>query len=105
MNARDYALCVGANLRRVRQDRGWSLADVEQKSGGVHKAVVVGSYERGNRAISAGRLCVIADFYSIPVAELFPANEYTPPTVPQLLRRALAVAEQREAMETYEVES
>lgn len=41
---------IGAELRNIRRALGWSLADVEAKSGGAWKAVVVGSYERGDRA-------------------------------------------------------
>ena len=36
------------------------------------KAVVVGSYERGDRAVTVSRLAELADFYRVPVAELLP---------------------------------
>ena len=106
MNAREYALAVGAKLRQVRKEKGLSLMNAEEKSGGVWRAVVIGSYERGDRNITVGRLCELASFYGVPVAELLPADEAAPePTVTQVLRRALAVAEQQEALETYEGES
>ena len=48
----DYAKALGAKLRAIRQQQGLSLHGVEQKSGGRWKAVVVGSYERGDRAVT-----------------------------------------------------
>ncbi len=58
----EYAKSLGARLRSIRQQQGLSLQGVEEKSGGRWKAVVVGSYERGDRAVTvvppcrAGRL-------------------------------------------------
>lgn len=59
-------------LRCIRTEAGLSLADVEAKSGGRWKAVVVGSYERGTRQ---GRLSAMADlfrFYGHRLAVLGP---------------------------------
>ncbi len=39
-------------LRIIRKSKGWSLQDVELHSNGKWKAVVIGSYERADRAIS-----------------------------------------------------
>ncbi len=39
-------------LRIIRKSKGWSLQDVERNSNGKWKAVVIGSYERADRAIS-----------------------------------------------------
>jgi len=47
--ASDYARALGAKLRSIRQQQGLSLHGVEEKSQGKWKAVVVGSYERGDR--------------------------------------------------------
>jgi transcriptional regulator with XRE-family HTH domain len=33
---------------------------------------VIGSYERGNRAVTVPRLAELAEFYGVPVAELLP---------------------------------
>src|SRR6266702_3937000 len=68
----DYAKALGAQLRGIRQQQGLSLHGVEQKSGGRWKAVVVGSYERGDRAVTVQKLAELADFYGVPVAELLP---------------------------------
>jgi transcriptional regulator with XRE-family HTH domain len=35
----------------------------------------LGSYERGDRAVSANKLILIAELYSVPVTELFAPNE------------------------------
>src|SRR5690606_22454217 len=51
---------LGARLREARRARGLTLQDVEERSGGRWKAVVIGSYERGDRAVSAARLTELA---------------------------------------------
>ncbi len=68
----DYAKALGAKLRTIRQQQGLSLHGVEERSSGVWKAVVIGSYERGDRAVTVQRLAQLADFYKVPVAELLP---------------------------------
>jgi len=65
---------LGARLRAIRVQQGLSLHGVEEKSEGRWKAVVVGSYERGDRAVTVARLAELADFYGIPVAELLPES-------------------------------
>jgi transcriptional regulator with XRE-family HTH domain len=58
----EYATSLGARLRSIRQQQGLSLQGVEGKSHGRWKAVVVGSYERGDRAVTVSRLAELADF-------------------------------------------
>lgn len=70
----DYAKALGARLRAIRTQQGLSLQGVEAKSHGRWKAVVVGSYERGDRAVTVQRLSELADFYGVPVNELLPAG-------------------------------
>lgn len=70
-----YAEDVGARLRRVRVQQGWSLQDVERRSEGNWKAAVVGSYERGDRNISASRLIELAEFYGVSPSEILPADD------------------------------
>jgi transcriptional regulator with XRE-family HTH domain len=67
-----YAKALGARLRAIRTQQGLSLHGVEEKSRGKWKAVVVGSYERGDRAVTVQRLAELAEFYGVPVAELLP---------------------------------
>ena len=72
-------------VQRIRQTaRGQAPRDphpagpfphgVEEKSQGRWKAVVVGSYERGDRAVTVQRLAELADFYGVPVQELLPGT-------------------------------
>src|SRR3954462_11127208 len=68
----DYARALGARLRAIRTQQGLSLHGVEEKSDGRWKAVVVGSYERGDRAVTVQRLAELADFYGVPVQALLP---------------------------------
>ncbi len=68
----DYARALGARLRASRTQQGLSLHGVEKKSKGRWKAVVVGSYERGDRAVTVQKLAELADFYGVPVGELLP---------------------------------
>jgi transcriptional regulator with XRE-family HTH domain len=68
----DYAKALGGKLRALRQQQGLSLQGVEQQSCGRWKVAVVGSYERGDRALTVQKLVELADFYGVPVAELLP---------------------------------
>jgi transcriptional regulator with XRE-family HTH domain len=68
----DYARALGARLRAIRNQQGLSLQGVEDKSDGRWKAVVVGSYERGDRAVTVQRLSELAAFYGVPAIELLP---------------------------------
>jgi len=76
--AKEYARALGARLRSIRQQQGLSLQGVEQKSKGRWKAVVVGSYERGDRAVTVQRLSELAEFYGVPVEELLPGGGSSP---------------------------
>jgi transcriptional regulator with XRE-family HTH domain len=67
-----YPQSLGQKLRAIRVQQGMSLHGVEQKSGGRWKGVVIGSYERGSRAVTVQRLAELAQFYGVPVAELLP---------------------------------
>ncbi len=68
------AIRVGQELKRIRRQRGLSLAEVEALSSGRWKAVVIGSYERADRAISVGRLSSLMAWYQTPMSILFPMN-------------------------------
>lgn len=72
MTEESYAKALGSRLRAIRMQQGLSLHGVEAKSDGRWKAVVVGSYERGDRAVTVARLAELADFYGVPVSELLP---------------------------------
>ena len=66
---------LGARLRRIRRQQGWSLHALEAATGGEFKASVVGAYERGERSISLERLHRLAGWYRVPVEELLPEPE------------------------------
>lgn len=45
---------------------------MERNSNGKWKAVVIGSYERSDRAISLKKAISLMEFYQVPISELFP---------------------------------
>jgi transcriptional regulator with XRE-family HTH domain len=69
---------VGDRLRDIRHQQGLSLAEVETRSGGAWKAVVVGAYERGDRAVTISRLADLAEFYGVPLGSLLPTRTGAP---------------------------
>ncbi|MDP8978455.1 MAG: transcriptional regulator [Actinomycetota bacterium] len=85
----EYQRQLGGRLRAIRQQQGLTLQQVEEMSRGRWKAVVVGSYERGDRAVSVAKLAEISRFYNVPVSELLPKeeDEVPPPrTTPSRIR-------------------
>jgi transcriptional regulator with XRE-family HTH domain len=78
-SAADRQRELGTRLRRLRTQQGLSLAQVEARSDGRWKAVVVGAYERGDRAVTIERLAVLADFYGVPLAHLLPGPTVAAP--------------------------
>jgi transcriptional regulator with XRE-family HTH domain len=73
-----YTREVGGRLRAIRKQQRLSLQAVEARSEGRFKAVVVGSYERGDRVVSVNRLAELADFYGVPITELLPPGSVAP---------------------------
>jgi transcriptional regulator with XRE-family HTH domain len=71
----EYQRRLGSRLRAIRQQQGLTLQQVEELSEGKWKAVVVGSYERGDRAVSVAKLAELGEFYNVPVSELLPKEE------------------------------
>jgi transcriptional regulator with XRE-family HTH domain len=69
-----FTQMVGDRLRRIRQQKRWSLNEVETQSDGEFKASVLGAYERGERAISVPRLERLARFYGVAVDQLLPRD-------------------------------
>jgi transcriptional regulator with XRE-family HTH domain len=103
----EYAKALGAKLRAIRQQQGLSLHGVEERSGGRWKAVVVGSYERGDRAVTVQKLAELADFYGVPVSELLPdgsptaASEPPPRLIIDLERLGMVPAEKAGPLARY----
>lgn len=93
-SARDIA----QRIRTLRHERGWSLTDVERLSRGTLKAVVLGSYERGDRAMSLNRAIQLATLFSVPLSHLLCAPGKAAPVSPRStlmvdLRRARYLTE------------
>ena len=105
--ASEYAHALGSRLRAIRTQQGLSLQGVEQKSEGRWKAVVVGSYERGDRSVTVQRLAELADFYGVPVQALLPdtaptgTNEAPPKLVLDLERLQSVPAEKAGPLARY----
>jgi transcriptional regulator with XRE-family HTH domain len=70
----EYAKTLGARLRAIRMQQGLSLHGVEEKSRGRWKAVVIGSYERGDRSVTVQKLAELAEFYGVPISEFLPGD-------------------------------
>lgn len=82
-----YYKTLGARLRAIRIQQGLSLQGLEEKSHGRWKAVVVGSYERGDRGLTVQKLAELAEFYGVPVIELIQGDAAPAPlvTAPKLV--------------------
>jgi transcriptional regulator with XRE-family HTH domain len=72
---------IARSLRAIRRQKGWTLKMVESISGGRWKAVVVGSYERCDRALSLNKAVALAAFYQVPLEVLLgiETSEGNPP--------------------------
>ena len=80
-----YSRKVGDQLRVIRRQKRLSLQEVEASSADEFKASVLGAYERGERAISVPRLERLAKFYNVPVDQLLPREDLTPPSETDLV--------------------
>ena len=60
-------------MRLIRESRHLTLAQAAKLSKGEISAIALGSYERGDRAVSAGKLITIANLYEVPISDLFEA--------------------------------
>ena len=75
---------IAQRLRHMRKNRNLTLAQVEKLSLGKLKAISLGSYERGDRALSLGKLEEIAQFYQTPV-EFLITGHTTQHQIPNVL--------------------
>jgi transcriptional regulator with XRE-family HTH domain len=60
-----FAEGAGRVLRRTRNARGLTLRDVGRLSARTFSPTAVAGYERGERAITLERFCLLADLYGI----------------------------------------
>lgn len=75
MSQSEYQRRLGERLRAIRAQQDLTLQDVEELSDGRWKAVVIGSYERGDRAITIAKLAELSRFYGVPLADLLPGPD------------------------------
>lgn len=66
-------LCT--RLRLLRESKNLTLTQAASLSRGAISAIALGSYERGDRSISATKLIQISLMYGVPVSELFAAPD------------------------------
>src|SRR5207245_11224313 len=78
----DYPRRGGARLRNLRRLRGLTLLQIEMLSSKALKGSLLAAYERGDRNVSVTRLHQIATLYNVPVSELLPDEDETPPEPP-----------------------
>jgi len=73
IHAQNQIQTLQTRMRQIRESRNLTLIQVGRLSKGTISAIALGSYERGDRSVSARKLIDIAKLYEIPVAELFEA--------------------------------
>lgn len=62
---------ISIRLRQIRKQQNLTLKQVEIRSRGKWKAVVIGSYERGTRSLSISKAKSLCEFYGVPLSVLF----------------------------------
>ena len=62
---------ISRRLRQIRKQQNLTLKQVEIRSRGKWKAVVIGSYERGTRSLSISKAKSLCEFYGVPLSALF----------------------------------
>lgn len=70
-----YVRLVGEKLRRLRADRGMSLQEVCDRSGGSFVVSTLSAYERGKRSLSLERVLELAEIYGVSPTALIEVEE------------------------------
>ncbi len=70
-----YVRLVGEKLRRLRIDRGMSLQEVCDRSGGSFVVSTLSAYERGKRSLSLERVLELAEIYGVSPTALIEVEE------------------------------
>jgi transcriptional regulator with XRE-family HTH domain len=73
---------ISIRLRQIRKQQNLTLKQVEIRSRGKWKAVVIGSYERGTRSLSISKAKSLCEFYGVPLSALFQSEgiQQVPPS-------------------------
>ncbi|MEN9324507.1 MAG: hypothetical protein RL414_261 [Actinomycetota bacterium] len=87
---------IAASIRRIRKAKGLTLKQVEAISNGKWKAVVIGSYERCDRALSLNKALALAHFYQVPLDDLLGLSQ------PELKNRDRIVFDLRKVRQSQE---
>jgi len=74
---------LGNRLRGVRESRGLSLKNVEDASGASITASMLSAYERGEHAITAKRLWILARLYGLSIEHVLKDLEDDPGPIGQ----------------------
>jgi transcriptional regulator with XRE-family HTH domain len=75
MNSQEELVQLHRRLRTIRESKALTLNQVAARSDGRISAIALGSYERGDRSISAQKVLELAEIYQLPAAELFSQPE------------------------------
>jgi transcriptional regulator with XRE-family HTH domain len=61
---------IAARLRHIRRTRKLTLSAIQEISHGQINAISLGSYERGDRALTVKKAIEVAQFYQVPLSYL-----------------------------------
>lgn len=73
IHAQTQMATLHTRMRLIRESRHLTLNQAAKLSKGQVSAIALGSYERGDRSVSARKLIMIANLYEVPISELFEA--------------------------------
>jgi len=71
IHAQTHIETLQIRMRHIRESRHLTLVQAARLSKGEISAIALGSYERGDRSVSANKLILIANLYQVPISELF----------------------------------
>jgi transcriptional regulator with XRE-family HTH domain len=71
IHAQTHIETLTIRMRLLRESRHLTLSQAAKLSKGQISAIALGSYERGDRSVSASKLIIIAHLYEVPISELF----------------------------------
>lgn len=97
---------ISARLRTIRRSKKLTLADIEKLSKGSLHAISLGSYERGDRALTIKKAIQIAAFYEIPLSYLLTGKSELQASSQKTiidLRRMKTLAEQSQSSLTLQI--
>ena len=77
MDSTQQLLQLNLRLRLLRESRKLTLQQAAALPQDSITAMALGSYERGDRAITAAKLVAISQMYGVPLEELFAAPDKT----------------------------